>query len=177
MKLQKFITLGIASVLYLTVPAFSQEAGGMQDNDDFVADRALTIAEARGAHEHGGHEHGKPDFIQKLNITDDQLEKLAALRNQYEDKTSAKRAELHNLHRQIGEAMGQATVDKARVTSLHNRAQAIKNDLSNARLAYMLDRTDVFTADQRAQMHHWRLVREFGHGHHHHHGWMHHGNE
>lgn len=121
---------------------------------------------------------GPRGFFQQLNLTDDQLEKFHAIRTKYATETAAKQAELKVLRIQLREALSAEKIDKQAAFAINSKINALKADLSNARLASMIEKADVFTPEQRKEMHHRMLQREAGGGRGHgHHGWggRHHG--
>lgn len=104
-------------------------------------------------------------FLNPLSLTDPQMEKMAALKDQYKTDTAAKKAELRSLHMKIRELITQPTIDRQAITSLNGRITALRNELSGARLSYMLDRAEILTPDQRGQLHHMMLLRQSRMGH------------
>ncbi len=97
---------------------------------------------------------GKASFLESLNLTDAQLEKMAALKDDFETDTAGKKAELKVLFRKMHNLMTMPTIDRGQITAVHDRINALITDLSNARLNYMMDKADVLTPDQRKQIRH-----------------------
>ncbi len=122
------------------LPAFAQESPPAAQADD-----GQMLAQAR-----------VPDGPSH-RITDEQRQKLFALRDQFELSTAEKRAELHVDQRQLRQALHATTVDKQAALSLQSKINGLRDDLSNAKLGMVLAAGDVFTPEQRAefkQMHH-----------------------
>jgi Spy/CpxP family protein refolding chaperone len=84
------------------------------------------------------------------SLTDDQLLKLRALKDQMSVETAQKRAQLKALKHQMFDKMSAPAVNKAEVVALNNQINAIKTDLSNSRLNFMLAAGDIFTPEQKA---------------------------
>jgi len=107
----------------------------------------------------GGQGHGG------FGLTDDQLEKLNSLKERYQASTAAKKAELKVDHTQLRDIMTRPDVDKSAALALQSKVNALRDDLSNQRLGFMLDASQIFTPEQRAKMRHRFLARStFGGG-------------
>lgn len=114
----------------------------------------------------------RKSFFESLSMSDAQLEKMAKLKDQFDLNSASKKAELRSLFRQMGDLMTQPTIDRKQITSLQDRMNSLRTDLSNIRLSYALDRAEVFSADQRKQIRHKMLTHQMcGHKHH---GFFHH---
>ena len=111
-----------------------------------------------------------------LGLTDDQLEKLYALKKQYSSADAPKALELRTLRDQEFDLLSQPAVDKQRVLDVQAKINILKGDLANSRVSYMADASAVFTPEQKAKMRHLMLTRKvMGGGFHHrrHHGFEH----
>ena len=162
-------SLAVAGAFFIA-PAFAAELETqVPQSEDVIAVDLAADSSAIADRGEGGKECGD-----RLNFTDAQLEKMAALKDQYMLATAGKKAELHSLMRQMMDQLTQPTIDRAKITGIHDKMAALRTDLSNARLAYAMDRADVLTADQRKEIHHRMLLHQLGHGHWGHHGGMHH---
>lgn len=130
----------------------------------------------------------KPSFAKKIGdckdgacerghrakFSDEQLQKMSSLKNQFLDNTASKRAELDSLGRQMKDVFTAKDVDRAKANDLESRISAVKADLDKARLNFKLDMLAVLTPEQRDGMRRHMLEGGFG-GHHRHHGFGHHG--
>lgn len=95
-----------------------------------------------------------------LNFTDDQLEKIAKLKDDFRDSAGAKMVELHSLARKQKELLTQEKVDKSQVLDLQNKINSLKTDLANAHLNMKLDTLALLTSEQKAKLHHRSLERQ-----------------
>lgn len=122
----------------------------------------------------GGHGGG---FMKSLNLSDEQLEKLHNIRVKSKTGNALKQAELQVLSTQLQEALSAENIDKQAAFALQSKINALRADLSNARLASMIEKSEVFTAEQRKEIRHKMLQREgaFGGRGHRGHGGRHHG--
>ena len=137
-------TLAVASLLFIGAPVLA---------DDAQSANPQMVAEAHAA------------ACTKLSpISDEQRKQLSALRDKYELDTAEKKALLHVTGRQLKQVMTSVTVDKSAALALQSKLNALRDDLSNARLSFMLSAGDVFTPEQRAQ---FKAMRRQGHHRHH----------
>ncbi len=133
-------------------------------------------------------DEAKPSFAKKIDgckdgacerghrakFSDEQLQKMSSLKNQFLDSTASKRAELDSLGRQMKDVFTAKDIDRNKANDLESRISAVKADLDKARLNFKLDMLSVLTPEQRDGMRHRMLEGGFGsrHGHH---GFGHHG--
>jgi Spy/CpxP family protein refolding chaperone len=166
-KMQKYLlaSLVLAGSI-LAVPARAQEADtAIPASEDVVADEMIVVNPPEIAF--------RPDGAEcraGMSLSDEQLEKMAALKDQYMLNTAGKKAELKALFHQMGSLLSQPAIDRQKISAVHERMTALKNDLSNARLAYIMDKAEVLTPEQRKALHHKMLMHQvIGHGRWHHH--------
>ena len=84
-----------------------------------------------------------------VKFTNDQLEKMHALKEKYEDASALRGVETHKLHRQIFDTLAQPTVDKAAMLAIQGKINSLEADQSNDRIQMMIDIHDLLTQDQR----------------------------
>lgn len=97
-------------------------------------------------------------------LTDEQMKKLVALRDQNRIETAAKHAELIALSHRMTALMGEASIDRKAVTELFSKMTTLKSELAQQHLKLVLDSADVFTPEQRSKMQHLILRRQAGPG-------------
>jgi Spy/CpxP family protein refolding chaperone len=90
-------------------------------------------------------------------FTDEQLEKIHALKGKFEDARGARAVEIHKLHRQIFDNLASSNADRAGIMATQAKINALEADQANERLQMMLDMHDVFTPEQRQLMRHHLL--------------------
>jgi Spy/CpxP family protein refolding chaperone len=136
-------TLTLSGLLLLGLPAFAQQ--------QVPADPQQFVAEAKA-----------PAACAAINpITDDQKQRLSAIRDKYELDTADKKALLHVTQRQLRRTLTATTVDKSSATALQAKVNGLRDDLANSKLNLKLAMGDVFTPEQRAA---FRQMRgRFGH--------------
>lgn len=153
--MKNFLPLLAAASLFVSVPAFAADVVATPSAEDIVVAQATPPAGAsldvqrRPAH---------PRFT----LSDAQLEQLHAIKNKYFEANATKKAQLSVLKNQLKSELIKENVDRSAVMNIQNQINALKNDLSNARLAQMLDAQSVFTPEQRKQMHSRMLRGGFG---------------
>lgn len=97
-----------------------------------------------------------------LNLTDEQYEKLFALRRDNAGKSAARMGELMSLHMTLQDLMMQPELDRAKITATQSRINALKTELANQRLDDKLAMMSILTADQRREMRRNMLQRMGG---------------
>ena len=171
-------TLSVISAL--TCPVFAQEFGDTTDSATIptqamdAKDNLAFIAPGIAAPEESIAVGVGSVAEAGLSLSDDQLEKIAKLRNDFSDAAGTKVVQLRSLMRQQKDLMTQEKVDKSQVLDIQNKINNIKTDLSNAKLNVRLDTLALLTPDQKQKIRHKALQREvFGaggfkgkHGHH-----------
>lgn len=101
----------------------------------------------------------------EMGLSDEQLEKIHGLKSSFQDSSGKKMLELKTLHRQLKDLLLKDKVDRTKANEIQSKINAIKSDLSSARLSMRLDTYDVLTADQKQKLRHKALQREaFGGG-------------
>jgi Spy/CpxP family protein refolding chaperone len=93
-------------------------------------------------------------------FTDDQLEKMHAIRAKYGDAGAARMLELHKLHRQIAEGLAQTTVDKDALLTLQKKVNDLESQANTERLQMMVEVHEILTPEQRQEMHRHMLQAE-----------------
>lgn len=100
------------------------------------------------------------EFREKFKLTDDQLEKMNALNNKFKDSISSQVVQLGSLHRQLKDVMLAPQVDRAKAVDLESKINALKGDISIAKLNFKLDKMSILTAEQREMIRHRMLVAQ-----------------
>lgn len=133
-KLPQFLALlGIAAMVS---PALAQGAPEGSDGKMLFA---------HGTGEHKG-----------MTLTDDQKAKLKELKNQFTLDIASKKALLKVQRSQLSDLMKADKVDKSAVLALHAKNTALKNELGDLRMKFLLAANDVFTPEQKSQMREFR---------------------
>jgi Spy/CpxP family protein refolding chaperone len=146
--------------------------------------------EAVGAEGPGGQEHGGPGGrepwkghhpgpLSGVNaLTDEQYEKLYALRNAFLNTVGPKMSEIGRLHRELKDSLLASDIDSKRVGDLSSRLMALRSEVAQAKMNRLIASAQVLTADQRHALHS-DMIRHSatagllddhhgGHSHHHH---------
>jgi Spy/CpxP family protein refolding chaperone len=119
------------------------------DDPDAMMLMAMGPPGGPGGHGGWGRGHGNGNPFADLNLTDDQYEKLFALHRDNAGKDAAKMGEMMSAQAQMHDLMLQPEIDRARITSLQTRINAIHADLSNAHLEMKMACLSVLTPEQR----------------------------
>jgi len=102
---------------------------------------------------------------EKFKLSDDQLEKLHALKAQFLASNAEKGAEVKVLKSQLFDELSKPTVDKSAVLSIQSKINNLKDELSTSRVSMMADASTIFTPEQRLAMRHRYLARSMRGGH------------
>ncbi|MBX9692233.1 MAG: Spy/CpxP family protein refolding chaperone [Cyanobacteria bacterium] len=157
MKFNKTTLLNIAA---LTVAPLTIAAAFAADDSG-----ATTVAKVPSGHCGGGQCGG--GFKSKLNLSDDQLERLNSLKMASREASAPKVMELKSLHSQLKDKLTKGDVNKSELLSLQSKINSLKGELANSRISFLADASAVLTADQRQQLRHGFLMRSLGGGRHH----------
>lgn len=95
-----------------------------------------------------------------IKLSDEQLEKIHALKNSFKDSASKKVLDLKTLKRQLKDTVMAEKVDRAKATAIQAKINELKNELSSAKLAMRLDTLEILTPEQKQQMRHRQLQKE-----------------
>jgi Spy/CpxP family protein refolding chaperone len=165
--MKRFITtaLVLAASLTAALPSF---AAGLSGDAQFTANVPAN-GQSCSTHSCGKMEHGG----KRMNLSDDQLEKLRALKDQYSVATSTKKAELKSLRSQEFEALSKPTVERDSLMAIQSKINSLQSELGNARVSMMADASGIFTPEQRQEMRHRFLTHGGFHGGGHRHGFGH----
>jgi Spy/CpxP family protein refolding chaperone len=98
--------------------------------------------------------HPSPGF------SDEQLERVHAIKVKYDDVNDARDLELQKLYRQIFEGLNQQNLDKANLTSRQNKINSLEATAANDDLQMMIDLHDVLTPEQRTNLRRETLQQE-----------------
>jgi Spy/CpxP family protein refolding chaperone len=82
-------------------------------------------------------------------LTDDQLERLHSLHNQFLDDAGPKFVELGSKERKLKDVMLANSVDASRAKALQSEINSLKNDIANLRLENHIAMSNVLTAEQK----------------------------
>ncbi len=93
-------------------------------------------------------------------FTDEQLEKIHAVRTKYGDGNAVRMAELEKLRHQIFDGLGQQTVDKSQVLALQGKINELEAAAGIDRAQMMIEMHDILSPEQRQQMRRHMLTHE-----------------
>jgi Spy/CpxP family protein refolding chaperone len=125
----------------------------------------------------GHHHHG---FSEANKMTDDQYERMYAIRSDMQDQMCLKGAQLKILHRKLRDCLSASSIDTKQAQDLASKITALKSDITQMHLDGMIKMAQVLTPEQRKELHLMMIKGHHHHGHHHHmwgHGPGHEGHE
>jgi len=165
----------MAAIAMLPLPEPAVFAAALQANRGASLDVGLMAAGDGGERVGGGPGHwnnGKGGFFGlqgALALSDDQVLKMYAIKNDSEDTIAPKKLALHQATRGLMDALGANEQDSAVIKKYQGQVASLKSDISMAETNKLIQLSQVLTADQR---HAIRMAMIRGHmmG-----GWAHHG--
>lgn len=98
----------------------------------------------------------------KSKFSDEQIEKMISLKNQFLDSTATKRTEMETAQRQLRDLFRADNIDRSKALELQNKIDGLRADISRARLNLKLDQISLLTPEQRQDMKHKMLRGGFG---------------
>lgn len=156
------LSLVVAAALCLPSAglAFDSPQTGSEKSKTFVAHHS------KGKHGHSCH-RGGASFFKKLNLNDDQLEKMVDLKTKYMSENVSSKGKLKVKKRELFNLMTKPGTTKDQALALQKEINELRAQLSNARVSFMLDASDLLTDEQRKELRHKMLVRQLAGGHKH----------
>lgn len=136
--------------LMVAAPVFAADG-----NSPSADGKAKFVAESKSECSGGACHRGG-----KMVLSDAQLEKMKAAKNQFMDSTAQDRTQLESLHRQLGDVLGAPQIDRAKALEIQGKINSLKDKLSNAKLNLSLEQISSLTPEQRGRMQHFMLMRE-----------------
>jgi len=160
------------------------EAFGGEDADDEDAPPqfAAMLPPPSGDAFHMGHgEHGGPGgpggpgghgcFSEANKLTDDQYEKLYAIKEDLMDSMGAKMVQCKSLGRKLKDTLSAANIDTKQAQDLSSKITSLKADMTSAKMDSLIKMAQVLTPEQRKELRLKMIKGSLGghhqHGHHH----------
>jgi len=119
----------------------------------------------------GGHgEHGC--FSEANKLSDDQYERLYAIKEDLMDQMGAKMVQCKSLGRKLKDTLSAANIDTKQAQDLTSKIASLKADMTAAKLDSLVKMAQVLTPEQRKELH-LKMIKHSlgGHGKHGHHHW------
>jgi Spy/CpxP family protein refolding chaperone len=99
-------------------------------------------------------------FGKKLGLTDDQLTKIASLKDQGRVTTAPQKAQLRGLNDQLKDVLTKPELDKQQALSIESKINDLRAQLANERLEQRIDFMSILTPQQKDTLRHKMLVSE-----------------
>ena len=154
-------TLLITSTL-IGIPALAAPENGGSGLEKTQVKVGSGCASHRGFSKKGG-------FAKKLGLTDDQLAKIASLKEQSRLTTAPQKAQLKALSEQLKDTLMKPELDKQEALSIEGKINDLKAHLANEKLEQRINFISILTPQQKETLRHQMLVSEAFGGHHMHH--------
>jgi Spy/CpxP family protein refolding chaperone len=88
----------------------------------------------------------------ELALTDEQSEKMFALKNSFLDKIGPKFVSIRSTERQLRNLLSEPKLDRAKITELQNKINADQAFIASAKTENKLDAMEVLTSEQRSAL-------------------------
>ncbi len=139
--MKKHLTFLVAcGIACMISPAFAKDAN--------IPVNPLTMSETFAE------KHPSPGF------SDEQLERVHAIKVKYDDINDARDLKLQKLYRQIFESLNQQNLDKASLSAMQDKINSPEAAAANDDLQMMIDLHDVLTPEQRTNLRRETLQQE-----------------
>ena len=106
---------------------------------------------------------GPRDGAGKMNLSNDQLEKMYQLKNKLLDDIGPKKVELQKQKRHLKDLLTQETLDRGAIEATQSKINALKADMSNIALAFKMDLNENLTAEQRQNLRYRKMMKSKKH--------------
>lgn len=95
----------------------------------------------------------------EMNLTDDQLEKIAKIKNAFADTAGSKKLQVQSLNRELRSLMTQEKIDRSAVLDLQKKINDLNAELATSKVSMRLDALNVLSTEQRQKIHHKALQK------------------
>jgi len=119
---------------------------------------APALAQPDGPRTHAVHAKGGPHgammdrMFDRLNLTDEQKEKIKTLRQQGQERTKAQREQLMTKRRELNELVRSANSSREQAIAKQREVNTLQNQLAEARMNTWFDMRAVLTPEQLSQL-------------------------
>ncbi len=98
---------------------------------------------------------GLPEMLfSTLSLTDDQMQKLMELHDQFREQSASKMAELESISHRLMLAYTDSNLDKVKISGLQSKADSLKTELRSIDEKFAFDRAQVLEPEQRQKLRH-----------------------
>ncbi|MDX2098091.1 MAG: Spy/CpxP family protein refolding chaperone [Leptolyngbyaceae cyanobacterium bins.59] len=91
---------------------------------------------------------GRDGFLRDLNLSQDQIQKIQAIRNQYKDRMNQRRQAFQQAQRELRTLMA-GTASRGQVQEKFRQVQSLRQQLEELHFNSMLEMREVLTPEQR----------------------------
>ena len=100
----------------------------------------------------GWSRRGHGGMFKSLNLTDDQYERLYAIKRESMGQMAGKMGTMATLNMDLKDALLQPDLDKSKIQSVQDKINALKSDMANMRLNHHINMLAVLTPEQRKEL-------------------------
>ncbi len=107
---------------------------------------------ARGMHKGHGEHNGPLALLREIDLTDEQLEKLAELKMEGVGKFAQGKSYMIGIFQQLSKELAKEQIDKAKIKDIAKQAQAKKSEFFDSMVERVLAFADVLSYEQRKKL-------------------------
>ncbi len=94
----------------------------------------------------------KENWLQELNLTKEQIQKIQAIRRQYQDRLTQQRQSVKQAQQSLKDLMASGNASSEQIRQQFNQVQALQQTLADTRMESMLAIRTVLTGEQRQKL-------------------------
>ena len=102
----------------------------------------------------------KENWLQELNLSKEQIQKIQAIRRQYQDRLTQQRQSVKQAQQALKDLMASGDASSEQIRQKFNQVQTMQQTLADTRMESMLAIRTVLTVEQRQKM--TELMRQRG---------------
>lgn len=120
----------------------------------------ITLAQADTQSPRRSRPQRKENWLQDLNLSKEQIQKIQAIRRQYQDRLTQQRQSVKQAQQELKALMASGDASSEQIRQKFNQVQTLQQTLADTRMESMLAIRTVLTTDQRQKM--TELMRQPG---------------
>jgi Spy/CpxP family protein refolding chaperone len=101
--------------------------------------------------EHGG-KCGPGAFLQGLDLSDEQIDRIAEIKAQSFSKLAHAKIDIFELKKQVFKELGSATIDRNKINSIVQKIKEQKSQLADLMVGNMIALAETLTPEQRKKL-------------------------
>jgi len=125
---------------------------------------SITLAQADLQSPRRSRPQRKENWLQELNLNKEQIQKIQAIRRQYQDRLTQQRQSVKQAQQALKDLMASGDAPSEQIRQKFNQVQTMQQTLADTRMESMLAIRNVLTVEQRQKMTELMQQRKPGRG-------------